>query len=164
MRQVLPQDSRVTSGAKKTLDKCIVQFSAVLTRAARQECRRYGRLTITADDLIAGLANLGLADYMEPMFEYLRVYRVNVNQQAVAPPAPPAPPAPMAPTVQEETAVPLPPPSPDLTMQLGVASVPDVTDLAPRTDVYALSPRGVPVAAGSSLAPMLPPAADDEDK
>ena len=74
----------------------------VLTRAARQECRWDGRFTITT----VSLANLGLADYVEPMSEYLRLYRVNVNQQAVAPPAPPTSPAPMVPTVQEETAVP----------------------------------------------------------
>jgi histone H3/H4 len=76
MRQVLPQDSRVTSGAKKTLDKCIVQFSAVLTRAARQECRPDGRLTITIDDLIVGLAILGLADSVESMSEYFSTVRM----------------------------------------------------------------------------------------
>jgi len=99
MRQILPQDSRVTSGAKEILDQCILRFSVVLTRAARQECRRDGRLTITADDLIVGLVNLGLADYVEPMSMYLRLYRENVNQQDVLPPAP------VAPTMQEETAV-----------------------------------------------------------
>jgi histone H3/H4 len=79
VRQVLPQDSRVTSGAKEILDQCIMQFSAVLTHAARQECRRDGRLTIIADDLFVGLANLVLADYVEPMSEYLRLYRESVN-------------------------------------------------------------------------------------
>jgi len=57
-----------------------VQFSTVLAQAARQECRRDGRLTIIADDLFVGLANLVLADYVEPMSEYLRLYRENVNQ------------------------------------------------------------------------------------
>jgi histidinol-phosphate/aromatic aminotransferase/cobyric acid decarboxylase-like protein len=32
MRQVLPKDSRVTSGAKETMDQYIVQFCAALTR------------------------------------------------------------------------------------------------------------------------------------
>jgi hypothetical protein len=62
------------------MDQCIVQFSTVLTQAAMQECRRDQRLTITAADLIVGFANLGLADYVQPMSEYLRLYRENVNQ------------------------------------------------------------------------------------
>jgi len=164
MRQVLPQDSRVTSAAKETVDQCIVEFSTVLTQAAMQECRRDHRRTITADDLIAGIARLGFADYVQPMSEFLRLYRENINQQAVAPPAPPAPPAP---GMEEETAAPLPPPSPDLTLQIGLPSVPDVTELAPRTDVYALWPGGAPAAVGTSLEPTMPPppaADDDEDE
>ncbi|CAD6265816.1 unnamed protein product [Miscanthus lutarioriparius] len=162
MRQVLPQDSRVTSGAKETMDQCIVEFSAVLTRAAMQECHRDRRLTISADDLIAGIARLGFADYVQPMSEFLRLYRENANQQGIAPPAPLAPPAPVVPGVDEETAVPPPPPSPDLTLQLGLPSVPDVTKLAPCTDVYAMWPGGPPAAAGTSLASMPQPAVDEK--
>ena len=44
-----------------------------------QECQQDQRLTITADDLIIGIANLGLADYMQAMSEYLRLYCENVN-------------------------------------------------------------------------------------
>jgi len=158
MRQVVPQDSRVTTGAKETMDQCIMEFSAVLTRAAMQECHRDRRLTITADDLIAGIARLGFADYVQPMSEFLRLYRENANQQAIAPPAP------VVPGVDEETAVPPPPLSPDLTLQLGLPSVPDVTEMAPCTDVYALWPGGPPTAAGTSLASMPQPAAADEDE
>lgn len=162
MRQVLPQDSRVTGGAKDTMDQCIVQFSTALVRAATQECRRDRRLTITADDLIVGFANLGLADYVQPMSVYLRLYRETVNnqQQAVAPPAP---------TVQRGTTTAVPPPPPNLTLQLGLPSVPDVTELARDTDVYALWHGAAPAAgsttSASSVAPMPPPAADgDEDE
>ncbi|XP_066374599.1 uncharacterized protein [Miscanthus floridulus] len=128
-----------------------------------QECRRDRRLTITADDLIVGFANLGLADYVQSMSEYLRLYRENVNQQVVAPRAPPAPPTPVAPTMQEETVVPPLLPSPYLTLQLGLPSVPDIMELTPHTDVYALWPGAASVAAGTSLAPMPPPDADDDD-
>lgn len=62
-----------------------MQFSTVLTRVAMQEYWREWRLTITADDLIVGFANLGLADYVQPMSEYLRLYREHVNQHSVAP-------------------------------------------------------------------------------
>jgi histone H3/H4 len=79
MRQVLPQDSRVTSAAKETMDEYVVQFCTALTRAAMQECHRDRRLTITADDLIAGFARLGLAYYVQPMSEFLRLYRENVR-------------------------------------------------------------------------------------
>jgi hypothetical protein len=63
-------------------------------------------------------------------------------------------------TVEEETAA---PPSPDLTLQLGMPSMPDVTELAPRTDMYELWPGAAP-AASTSLAPMPPPASDNEDE
>ncbi|XP_066374598.1 uncharacterized protein [Miscanthus floridulus] len=38
MRQVLPQDSRVTSGAKETMDQCIVEFSAPMSKFLRLYC------------------------------------------------------------------------------------------------------------------------------
>jgi hypothetical protein len=139
------------------MDEYVVQFCTALTRAAMQECHRDRRLTITADDLIAGFARLGLAYYVQPMSEFLRLYRENVNQHVVAPPAPPAP------AVEEETTAPLPPSSPDLTLLLGLPSVRDVTELASHTDVYALWPGGAPEALGTSLARMSPPAVDDED-
>ncbi|XP_066373263.1 uncharacterized protein [Miscanthus floridulus] len=138
------------------MDECILQFCVALTRATMLECHRDRCLTITADDLIAGFARLGLADYVQPMSEFLRLYRENVNQQVVAPPAP------STPTVEEEMAAPPPPPSPDLMLQLGLPSIRDVTELAPHTDEYALWPGGAQAAVGTSLALVPPRAAADE--
>jgi hypothetical protein len=48
-------------------------------------------------------------------------------------------------------------------MELGLPYVPNVTKLVSHTDVYVLWPGATPVAVGTSLAPMPPPADDDED-
>ena len=60
--------------AKETMDQCIMQFFAALTRAAMQECRQDRRLTITGNNLIVGFASLGLVDYVQLMTEYLCLY------------------------------------------------------------------------------------------
>ncbi|OQU75792.1 hypothetical protein SORBI_3010G029600 [Sorghum bicolor] len=59
---------------KDTMEQCIMQFFAALTRAAMQECRQDWRLTITGDNLVVGFASLGLVDYVQLMTEYLRLY------------------------------------------------------------------------------------------
>ncbi|CAN6201786.1 unnamed protein product [Urochloa humidicola] len=133
-------NSKIAADAKEAMHQCVVEFAAVVKRAATQECRRDRRLTITGDDLIAGLRNLGFDDYAGPLAEYLRRYRESEGtmprgRHTMMPPPPgPAPAAAAATTVEVEAR----PPPPGLTLQLGPPSLGDVTELGLHTDVYAV--------------------------
>ncbi|OEL30378.1 hypothetical protein BAE44_0008602 [Dichanthelium oligosanthes] len=110
------------------MDQCVAEFSTVVMRAPKVECRRDRRQTITGDDLIVGMRSLGFDDYVGPLTEYLRRYRESEGQRrsrrsAMPPPAP----ALVAPTTEAE-ALPLPP---GLTLQLVPPSLRDVTEMPP---------------------------------
>ncbi|KAJ1259009.1 hypothetical protein BS78_10G120400 [Paspalum vaginatum] len=164
MHQVLPRNTKVPVDAKEAMDKCVTEFAAIVMSAAMHECRRDRRLTVTGDDLILGMSNLGFDDYVGPLTEYLRRYRESVGivprgrqtammalQQLSAAAA------------EEET----PPPSPGLlTLQLAPSSVRDVTELGLDTDVYAVwratRAPALAAAAGTSRMPPPPPPTADE--
>ena len=63
MRHGSPPNSTITGDAKEAVANCLVEFCAVLTAAAVEECRQDKRTTVTGDDLILALANLGFEDY-----------------------------------------------------------------------------------------------------
>ena len=75
MRHGSPPNSTITGDAKEAVANCLVEFCAVLIAAAVEECRQDKRTTVTGDDLILALANLGFEDYVRPLALYLRRYR-----------------------------------------------------------------------------------------
>ncbi|CAN6197972.1 unnamed protein product [Urochloa humidicola] len=153
MRQAMPGNSKIGADAKEAMDLCVAEFAAVLMRAATQECRRDRRLTITGDDLVVGLGNLGFDDYAGPLAEFLRRYRESEGtlprgRHTLMPP-PPAPATPAAATVEAVAQ----PPRPALTLQLGPPPLGDVTELGLHTDVYAVWRRAAPPANASQMPP-----------
>jgi len=72
MRHGSPPNSTITGDAKEAVDNCLVEFCAVLIAAAVEECRPDKRTTVTGDDLILALANLGFEDYVRPLARYRR--------------------------------------------------------------------------------------------
>ena len=164
MHQQMPRNAKIPVDAKEAMDKCVTEFAGIVMRAAMHECRRDRRWTVTGEDLIFGMSNLGFDDYVGPLTEYLRRYRESEGvvprgrqtglmalQQLSAPAA-----------AEEEAP---PPPSPDLlTLQLAPPSVRDVTELGFDTDVYAVwrAARAPPPAAAGTLRMPLPPLAADE--
>ncbi|CAL5038064.1 unnamed protein product [Urochloa decumbens] len=158
MRQASPKNSKITTDAKEAVTECVVEFNAVIIHAAVEECRRDRRTTVTGDDLILAMKNLGFDDYVEPLTLYLQRYREvegnnpRARHSTIASLEAAATPVPVAPTVE-----------PDLTLQLGPpSSVHDITELGVNDDVYAVW-RGTTAApaAGTSQA-AAPPASDDE--
>ncbi|CAN6221635.1 unnamed protein product [Urochloa humidicola] len=155
MRQAMPGNSKIGADAKEAMDQCVAEFAAVIMRAATQECRRDHRLTITGDDLIVGLRNLGFDDYAGPLAENLRRYRefegtLPRGRHTMMPP-PPVPAAAAA-TVEAQ------PPTSGLTLQLSPPPLGDVTELGLHTDVYAVWRGAAPPADASQM----PPGADGD--
>ncbi|CAN6178422.1 unnamed protein product [Urochloa humidicola] len=153
MRHASPRDSKITTEAKEAVTQCVAEFNAVVTHAAVEECTRDRRTTVTGDDLILAMKNLGFDDYVEPLTLFLHRYReiegnnprarhsTIASLEAATPVA--------APTEGQ-------PPSPDLTLQLGPPSVHEVTEMEVNDDVYA------PAESTSQPQGAAPPAADDE--
>ena len=158
MRHGSPPNSTITGDAKEAVDNCLVEFCAVLIAAAVEECRPDKRTTVTGDDLILALANLGFEDYVRPLALYLRRYREIEGNRPRARHSSMAAQDLMDPAV--EVVAPPPPPPPDPTLQLEPASVPDVTELGLHGDVYAVW-RAAAAAAAGTLAPA---GTDDDDE
>ncbi|CAN6197971.1 unnamed protein product [Urochloa humidicola] len=136
MRHASPRDSKITTEAE-AVTQCVAEFNAVVTHAAVEECRQDRRTTVTGDDLILAMKNLGFDDYVEPLTLYLDRYpeiegnnpRARHSTIASLEAATPV----VAPTEAQ-------PPSPDLTLQLGPPSVHDVMELGINDDVHAAPP------------------------
>jgi len=158
MRHGSPPNSKITSDAKEAVDNCLVEFCAVFIAAAVEECRRDKRTTVTGDDLILALTNLGFEDYVRPLALYLRRYREIEGNRPRARHSSMAAQDLMDPAVE----VVAPPPPPDPTLQLEPASVPDVTELGLHGDVYAVW-RAAAAAAAGTLAPAGTDDAEDEE-
>ncbi|KAJ1259006.1 hypothetical protein BS78_10G120100 [Paspalum vaginatum] len=163
MHRVLPRNTKIPVDAKEAMDKCVTEFAAMVMSAAMHECRRDRRLTVTGDDLILGMSNLGFDDCVGPLTEYLRRYResVGIVKRGRQTDLMPRQQLSAAAAGDEEA----PPPSPGLTLQLAPPSVHDVTELGFDTDVYAVwqavrAPAPA-AAAGTSRMPPPPPAADE---
>ena len=71
----MPPNSKIAGDAKEAVDNCLAEFSAVLIRAAVEDCRQDRRTTVTGDDLILALSNLGFDDSVRLLALYLRRYR-----------------------------------------------------------------------------------------
>ena len=161
MRHGSPPNSTITGDAKEAVDNCLVEFCAVLIAAAVEECRQDKRTTVTGDDLILALANLGFEDYVRPLALYLRRYReIEGNRPRARHSSMAAAQGPTAPVEVEA----LPPPSPEPTLQLEPPpSVRDVTELGLHGDVYAVWRAAAAAAAGTMQAPA-GAGDDDEDE
>ncbi|XP_025813092.1 nuclear transcription factor Y subunit B-4-like [Panicum hallii] len=159
MRHGSPPNSKITGDAKEAVDNCLVEFCAVFIAAAVEECRRDKRTTVTGDDLIFAMRNLGFDDYVRPLALYLRRYREIEGNRPRARHSSMAALDPTAPAVGAEVQQQQPPPG--LNLQLGPPPVRDVTELGPHADVYAVWRAAAAAAAGTSQAPG---GADDEDE
>ena len=60
---------KISKEAKETVQECATEFLTFVTSEAQSICSENGRKTITADDVLTGLKNLGFDDYHD-MVEY----------------------------------------------------------------------------------------------
>lgn len=75
MRRVLPPNAKVTKEAKEAIQEGVSEFIAFLTSEAADKCAAERRKTIGGDDVLWGVATLGLEAYVEPLRLYLAKYR-----------------------------------------------------------------------------------------
>ncbi|KAH1041474.1 hypothetical protein AAZX31_09G045500 [Glycine max] len=67
MKQILPQNAKISKEAKETMQECVSEFISFVTSEASEKCRKERRKTVNGDDICWALATLGFDDYAEPM-------------------------------------------------------------------------------------------------
>ncbi|CAI9762620.1 unnamed protein product [Fraxinus pennsylvanica] len=67
MKQILPQNAKISKEAKETMQECASEFIGFVTGEASDKCRRERRKTINGDDVCWALETLGFDDYAGPM-------------------------------------------------------------------------------------------------
>ncbi|KAK0398046.1 hypothetical protein QR680_002400 [Steinernema hermaphroditum] len=75
MKRNLPSNGKLSKEAKECIQESVSEFISFLASEASDNCADEKRKTITAEDLLTALRNLGFDNYHEPLKEYLRKYR-----------------------------------------------------------------------------------------
>lgn len=75
MKQILPQNAKISKEAKETMQECVSEFIGFVTGEASEKCRKERRKTVNGDDICWAMAALGFDDYAAPLKRYLERYR-----------------------------------------------------------------------------------------
>jgi nuclear transcription Y subunit beta len=79
MKEAIPPNVKIGKDSKDTVKYCVSEFISFITSQAADHCLEHNRKTISGDDILEALATLGLDLYLEPLQEYLRMYREAVH-------------------------------------------------------------------------------------
>ncbi|KAF7808484.1 nuclear transcription factor Y subunit B-9-like [Senna tora] len=71
MRQILPQNIRISEDAKWALQVCVSVFIRFLSNKANERCQHDCYITVTPDDMLWTVRNLGFNDYVEHLITFL---------------------------------------------------------------------------------------------
>ncbi|KAK4355694.1 hypothetical protein RND71_024665 [Anisodus tanguticus] len=89
MKQILPQNAKISKEAKETMQECVSEFISFVTGEASDKCHKEKRKTLNGNDICWALVSLGFDDYAAPLKRYLHRYRelegdkANQNKAAV---------------------------------------------------------------------------------
>lgn len=68
----MPAHAKISEDAKETIQECVSEFISFVTSEANMRCHEEEHhKTITAEDLLWTMNNLGFDDYIEPLTMYL---------------------------------------------------------------------------------------------
>lgn len=75
MKQILPQNAKISKEAKETMQECVSEFISFVTGEASDKCKKERRKTVNGDDVCWAIGTLGFDDYAPPLKRYLDRYR-----------------------------------------------------------------------------------------
>ncbi|OIT36239.1 PREDICTED: nuclear transcription factor Y subunit B-4-like [Nicotiana attenuata] len=82
MKQILPQNAKISKEAKETMQECVSEFISFVTGEASDKCHKEKRKTVNGDDICWALGSLGFDNYAEPFKRYLHRYRESEGEKA----------------------------------------------------------------------------------
>lgn len=77
MCMIHPPHVKISDDSKVTIQECVFEFISFITGEANDHCQREQRQTITTEDVLWAMNNLGFDDYIEPLTLYLHRYHKN---------------------------------------------------------------------------------------
>ncbi|XP_060180737.1 nuclear transcription factor Y subunit B-5-like [Lycium barbarum] len=75
MKQILPQNAKISKEGKETMQECVSEFISFVTGEASDKCHKEKRKTLNGDDICWAMGSLGLGDYVVPLKRYLHRFR-----------------------------------------------------------------------------------------
>lgn len=75
MKKSLPENAKISKDAKQTIQECVTEFIFFITSEACERCKVEKRKTISGEDLLHAISQLGFDEYYEPLRVYLVAYR-----------------------------------------------------------------------------------------
>ncbi|XP_047072171.1 nuclear transcription factor Y subunit B-4-like [Lolium rigidum] len=84
MRRVLPPHAKISEDAKELVQDCVSEFISFVTGEANERCHAEHRKTVTGEDVVWAMDNLGFDDYVMPLTSFLQRMRASDGRAAVA--------------------------------------------------------------------------------
>ncbi|KAM0917732.1 hypothetical protein ACQ4PT_009185 [Festuca glaucescens] len=84
MRRVLPLQAKISDDAKELVQDCVSEFISFVTGEANERCHAEHRKTVTSEDVVWAMDNLGFDDYVMPLTAFLQRMRASDGHAAVA--------------------------------------------------------------------------------
>ncbi|KAF8723764.1 hypothetical protein HU200_021740 [Digitaria exilis] len=75
MRRALPPHAKISEEAKEAVQDCVSEFISFITGEANERCHKDHRKTLTAEDIVWAMTNLGFEDYVGPLEAFLHRMR-----------------------------------------------------------------------------------------
>ncbi|XP_059318350.1 nuclear transcription factor Y subunit B-5-like [Lycium ferocissimum] len=75
MKQILPQNAKISKEGKETMQECVSEFISFVTGEASDKCHKEKRKTLNGDDICWAMGSLGFDDYVVPLKRYLHRFR-----------------------------------------------------------------------------------------
>jgi nuclear transcription Y subunit beta len=81
MKSALPRHAKTANDARISMQNCVTEFILFVTGEASDICKKLDKKTITGDEIIQALRNLGFDEYVEPLQIYLTKYRQSTFEE-----------------------------------------------------------------------------------
>ncbi|KAJ1350673.1 hypothetical protein KIN20_006530 [Parelaphostrongylus tenuis] len=75
MKRMIPSSGKIAKDAKECVQECVSEFISFITSEANDKCLNEKRKTISADDLLEAITNMGFDNYVAPLQLFLERYR-----------------------------------------------------------------------------------------
>lgn len=86
MKKALPENAKLSKEARECIQECASEFISFVTSQAMDKCLLEKRKTLSGEDLLSALYNLGFEHYSEILKIYLAKYRHMEQQSGMSKP------------------------------------------------------------------------------